>query len=87
MPNLRSSLVIHKHSIEEPADSTGHITKSWESNKTKILKIDVVHLCLVLSKASKTYEEHIERTGDKEKKKRLKASKLQVVDLDNCFNA
>lgn len=85
-PNLHFSLVIHKHSIEEPADANGLITKLRESNKTKLLKIEVVHLCLVLSKAGKVYKERIEKMGDKEKK-RLRASKLQIMDLKKCFDA
>lgn len=50
------------------------------------MKTDVAHLYLALSKAGKIYEERIEKTGDKEKKKRLKALKLHGVDLDNCFD-
>jgi len=32
------------------------------------LKIDVLHLCFVLSKAGKVYKERIEKMGDKGKR-------------------
>lgn len=83
IPNLEFTLTIHERSRESPADSTGLWTTSWDDKTTKKLNIDLVHLCLALSNAGKTYVDGIIKTNDTDKLNRINANRLEVIDLDN----
>lgn len=81
--DLEFTLMIYEGSKESPADSTGLMTRSWDDKTIKKLNIDVVHLCLALSNAGKTYVDGIIKANDMDKLNRINANRLEVIDLDN----
>lgn len=83
VPDLDFSLIIHEGSQDNPSDSTGIWTRPWDDKKIKKLGIDVVHLCGALSKAGQAYVGAVMKEGDADKLQRLKATRLEVTDLDS----